>query len=87
MTDIFDVNWLSRKIFRFVEYLFPARQELANHPRLGALERAIFSVLRQGEYPTQADLAGAILAVSRVQFTYRLDPSLLAQGTLTIFHD
>ncbi len=37
-------------------------------------------MLRQGEYPGELDMEGVALSLSRVQFTYRLDPLDLAKG-------
>ena len=55
---------------------------MARHPRLGALERAIYAIIRTGPWPTHTDLEGVILALSRVQFTYRLDPIDMADGEI-----
>ena len=55
---------------------------MARHPRLGALERALYAIIRTGPWPTHTDLEGVILALSRVQFTYRLDPVDMANGEI-----
>ena len=39
-------------------------------------------LFRQGEYPGELDMEGVALALSRVQFTYRLDPLDLAKGNI-----
>ena len=66
--------------FRLVKSLKLARQELVNHPRLGGLERAIYSIIRNTEYPDEQDLEGVAISLARVQFTYRLDPLDMAKG-------
>ena len=70
-----------------VKSLKLARQELVNHPRLGGLERAIYSIIRNTEYPDEQDLEGVAISLARVQFTYRLDPLDMAKGVSLLFRD
>ena len=57
-----------------------ARQELADHPQLGPVERAIYAFVRKIEFPSQIDLDGGCASLARIQYVYRQDPLDMANG-------
>lgn len=73
-------------MLRLVKHLQEARRELANHPDLGGLERAVYAIIRHGDYPVDQDMDGVALSLARVQFTYRLDPLDMAKGLCNYYN-
>ena len=50
--------------------------------QVSGIERGITQILRHGEYPDHNDIEGVTQALSRVMFTYKLDPLDLANGKI-----
>ena len=62
-----------------LEYL---RREMIGVPAVAGIERGIYTVLRQGEWPSPEDVEGVTQGVARIMFTYNLDPLDMARGLI-----
>ena len=69
-------------IQRLTTSLGQLRLEMSNVPEVAGIERGITQILRHGEYPDGQDMEGVTQSVSRVMFTYKLDPLDLANGKI-----